>query len=109
MQVARGRLDVTFAELARCKLKRGGAAARIAPALAFYRTWRPWYPARIICLFDSLALIKFLLAIGAPANIQLVLGVRGMPFEAHCWLEHDGAVVNDEVDNCASFAEIARV
>jgi hypothetical protein len=108
-QVRRGRLDLTFLEIARCKLKQRPAGSGIIhPSIAHYRRWRPWYPAKIICLFDSLALMKFLLATGAAGNIEIVFGVRGMPFEAHCWLEWQGAVLNDEEDHCASFVEIAR-
>lgn len=108
-QVRRGRLDLTFNELARRKVASGGAGALIPAGLCFYRAWRPWYPAPIVCLFDSLALMKFMLAIGAPGTMELVLGVRGMPFEAHCWLECAGNVLNDDAMYCAAFKEIARV
>jgi hypothetical protein len=32
-----------------------------------------------------------------------------MPFSAHCWVEHEGHPLNDEVDYCASFRAILRV
>jgi hypothetical protein len=51
--------------------------------------------------------MRFLLVAGGEA--QLVLGVRGMPFAAHCWVEHRGAPINDEPAYCSAFRPILRV
>lgn len=77
-----------------------GVYARFAAA-------RIWIPAAYVCLFDSLCLMRFLLAHGLGAD--LVFGVRARPFAAHCWVECEGVVLDDGGETCASFAEIARV
>lgn len=67
---------------------------------------RIWIPDPYVCLFDSLCLMRFLLAHGLKAD--LVFGVRARPFAAHCWVECDGIILDDGGEDCASFAEIAR-
>jgi hypothetical protein len=67
---------------------------------------RIWIPAAYVCLFDSLALMRFLLARGVRAD--LVFGVRSRPFAAHCWVEVDGVILDDGGEACHSFAEITR-
>lgn len=56
------------------------------------------------CLFDSLALAEFL------AHYRVfphwVFGVSSSPFAAHCWLQHDGIVINDSPELVAKFAPI---
>ncbi len=104
----RRRLDRTFEALKR--LKRSGAALDAVPAqqaVNLFETMRPWYPRRRVCLFDSLSLMFFLLALGH--RPRLVLGVRARPFSAHCWVEQDGTCLNDAAENCRSFAPIAAV
>lgn len=76
-------------------------------ATARFLHWRPWFPARNVCLFDSLALSRFLLFAGA--RFELVFGVRLAPFAAHCWVESSGRILNDESGYCRSFTEIMRV
>jgi hypothetical protein len=58
-------------------------------------------------LFDSLALAAFLVRAGD--RPEIVFGVRNPPFAAHCWLEAQGRILNDETDYCAAFVEILRV
>ena len=101
------RLDITLASLKRRKAahRRGSQSAeRIAGA---FEKLRPWYPRERICLFDSLALMGFMLTRGLAPT--LVLGVRTTPFAAHCWLEIDDTLVGDMSDHCASFTPIAWV
>lgn len=76
------------------------AALRQADAL------RLWVPHRYICLFDALAHGRFLLQKGF--DVDLVFGVRGRPFAAHCWLEAEGKLIDAGQEDCASFALIAR-
>ncbi len=78
-----------------------------AAAASRFFSWRPWYPARSVCLFDSLALARFLAA--SRARFELVFGVRTAPFAAHCWIEAQGGVLNDEAHYCGAFTEIMRV
>lgn len=67
---------------------------------------RPFYPRDYNCLFDSLALSRFLRERGASGD--WVFGVRGAPFAAHCWVEIEGAPVNDDPDFVAPYVPILR-
>jgi len=84
-----------------------GASMASARALNRFRSWRPWYPRRSVCLFDTLALGAFLIRAGE--RPEIVFGVRHPPFAAHCWLEAEGRILNDEAEYCAAFVEILRV
>jgi len=66
-----------------------------------FRNWRPLYPRATSCLFDSLALGRFLWSAGVRST--LVYGVRGGPFAAHAWLEIGGVIINDDPEYCAAF------
>ncbi|WP_373008589.1 lasso peptide biosynthesis B2 protein [Hyphomonas sp.] len=59
------------------------------------------------CRFRSLALIRFLSLFGVPAD--WVFGVRLSPFGAHCWVEHDGIILNDHSDNAFEYTPIMKV
>ena len=100
------RLDCAIAHLRWLRHRRGGDNDPRPLCEAWCRA-RPWYPHRNVCLFDSLALLRFLLHFGARG--ELIFGVRGMPFSAHCWVESECGPLNDEADYCASFTPILRV
>lgn len=104
------RLDWAFASLARAKLagreRRRASAGAAKTLIAVYEKWRPWWPAKRVCLFDSLSLCFFLASEGVAAD--LVIGVMGAPFAAHAWAEIEGVVVNDDPAPCASYRVIAR-
>lgn len=68
---------------------------------------RPFYPRDYQCLFDALALRRYLARRGYSAS--WVFGVRGAPFAAHCWLEFDGAVLNDEPELVHAYRPIMVV
>jgi hypothetical protein len=104
--IAAKRLDFAMGGI-RALRRRHGADRAPYNLIRAFDQMRPWYPHRMICLFDSLALMRFLCRCGAQG--ELVFGVRGMPFSAHCWVEHRGAPVNDEPGYCASFRQIVRV
>lgn len=40
---------------------------------------------------------------------QLTIGVRSPPFEAHAWVELDGAIVNDDAGVTGTYSVITRV
>tara|TARA_R110000787_G_scaffold11153_4_gene37371 strand:- start:4086 stop:4748 length:663 start_codon:yes stop_codon:yes gene_type:complete len=63
--------------------------------------------ARDQCLPTSMALMAALTACGARAT--LVLGVKLDPFQAHCWVELAGTVLNDAPDDVRPFTPIRRV
>lgn len=68
---------------------------------------RWYYPRPYLCLFDSLALIHFL------ARFRVfpdwVFGVTADPFEAHCWVQTGGVVLNDTVERVSAFTPIMSI
>jgi hypothetical protein len=68
---------------------------------------RPYYPRRYLCLYDSLALIEFLAKYHHFP--QWVFGVQTEPFNAHCWVESYGHVLNDDVENVRYYTPIMTV
>jgi hypothetical protein len=105
--VSAGRLDLAAREISAFKSSTKAGASNPVPLLATFNRWRPWFPRRRLCLFESLALMRFLL--GAGCSADLVFGVRAMPFAAHCWVEREGGVLEDDPHYCGSFSEIVRV
>lgn len=79
----------------------GAVTARALELVARFQTWRPLYPRAASCLFDSLALGRFLWTASVRSN--LIYAVRGGPFSAHAWLEIGGVVINDDPEYCAGF------
>ena len=72
-----------------------------------FRQARPWYPRNYLCLFDSLALMLFLLRSGIHA--QWVFGVREDPFGAHCWIQCGPVVLNEYLDRTRLYTPIMVV
>lgn len=59
------------------------------------------------CLPRSLALYRFLLSCGIPA--EHVIGARRHPFRAHAWVECRGRVLGDSPDFVSTYTELARL
>lgn len=78
--------------------------AQVGALVAIFDALRPFIPKLGRCLPHSLYLRDFLGLHGIAAT--LVFGVRTHPFEAHCWVEHDGCVLNDTADHVAWFTPI---
>jgi len=103
--VRRGALDAVVTSIASAK-KRVSKRNAIMPASVFSRL-RIWYPHARVCLFDSLALARFLA--WNRCAFDLVFAVRSRPFAAHCWIESNGVALNDFYDTHAAFTPILRV
>lgn len=80
------------------------AAARLAEA---HRRAGLILSARDQCLPTSMALMAALTKRGA--RPRLVLGVKLDPFQAHCWVELAGTVLNDAPDHVQPFTPIRMV
>jgi hypothetical protein len=65
------------------------------------------YAARNRCLLDSLTLVEFLAGYGIRASCTF--GVRANPFEAHCWVQIGGHVVNETPEMARRYAPILCV
>lgn len=72
--------------------------------IAAFRNLRPLYPRPYLCLFDSLALLEFLASYRSFPHV--VFGVVADPFQAHCWLQEDGVVLNDDLERVRRFEPI---
>ena len=59
------------------------------------------------CLFRSLFLLRFLVNRGVAPT--WTFGVRLAPFGAHCWVEYEGAVLNDHLEHVAAFTPILSI
>jgi hypothetical protein len=60
------------------KRRAAKASANSERLVAVFEAVRPWYPRSRVCLFDALALMRFMLQADAKPN--LVIGVRTKPF-----------------------------
>jgi hypothetical protein len=73
----------------------------------FFRLRPLAYAARNRCLLDSLTLAEFLAGYGIRA--ACIFGVRANPFEAHCWVQIGGHVVNETPEMARRYAPILSV
>lgn len=73
---------------------------------AFART-SPWLPRQGACLFRSSVLLRALRYSGQ--NAIWVFGVRTWPFSAHCWLQIDDQVLDDDPERVRLFTPIMAV
>lgn len=71
---------------------------------AVFERLLPWAPRQEACLYRSFMLLRFLGDFGRDAN--WVFGVRTRPFEAHCWVQAGGVVLNDSMDHARTYAPI---
>ena len=84
-----------------------GDPGRFDELAAVFLRYRPWYPRDHVCLFDSLAMLRFLSRHGTFP--EWVFGVREEPFSAHCWLQAGGRILNDHRDHVAIYTPILSV
>ncbi len=59
------------------------------------------------CLPRSLALFRFLRAMGFP--VEHCIGVKRFPFSAHAWVENDGEVIYDHSGRPGGLTTLARM
>jgi hypothetical protein len=80
------------------------ATGDVRDALSALRRLRLFIPTPRRCLPASLITAVFLVRRGVA--VQIVFGVRSYPFEAHCWVEHDGVIVDDDLAKVSAFRPI---
>jgi len=101
-------IGTTQASKARARNPAAGFDVEAArPLLASFDRLRWFYPRPYLCLFDSLAQIHFLGCFGLYPD--WVFGVKADPFEAHCWVQSGGIVLNDTVGRVSAFTPIMYV
>lgn len=98
--------DVCKRKAASIESLHGGGGPTLKELVHIFDRLRSFtYSARDACMFDSLALLYFLLRLGFQP--RWVIGVRSSPtFTAHCWLQDGGTVLNDIVDHVAVYTPI---
>lgn len=82
-------------------------APRLLEASSQFDRLVPWLPRDGVCLMRSLQQRLFLAQEGLQA--AWVFGVRTWPFEAHCWLQAGGVVLDDSAEHAAGFVPILVV
>ncbi len=104
------RLHRSFAEIVHEVSAWRGVHSKPVSAAGFaqcFQHFRPFYPRDYACLFDALALMRFLYLRGVSG--YWVFGVRSAPFAAHCWVEDAMGPINDDVDVTGAYTEIMRL
>ena len=78
--------------------------AQLSACTRRFLSARRLVPVKGNCLLDSLALLRLL----GPARhgAMLVFGVKLHPFAAHCWVQSEDLVLNDRLENVASFSPV---
>lgn len=107
--LTRATLYQTVSRISTRKLRRAGSdqspsLERISRLIRIFDSWRAFFPRDYLCLYDSLALLEFLMHYGS--RVDWVFGVTSDPFSAHCWLQHGNVVLNDSLDRVAGFSRI---
>jgi hypothetical protein len=83
---------------------RGGCRALLEELVLRFLAARRYVPIAPNCLYDSLALRRFLRRRQATAD--LVIGVKLRPFGAHCWLQDGSTVLNDTLGGARVFQPV---
>lgn len=83
-------------------------AKKARDLVEIFKTLRPlFFTAKDHCLFDSLALIEFM------ARYEIyptwVFGVQMGPFQAHCWVQDENFIYNEDMDKAHFFTPIMAV
>ena len=78
--------------------------AHVLEVAAAFRSARLYVPIDTCCLLDSIAMIKFLAK--RELHADLVFGVTGDPFSAHCWAQHGTTILNDALGHALAFTPI---
>ncbi len=84
-----------------------GRWERAAQLTAVFLDYRPLFPWDYRCLFDSLALIRFLSRFGLYPD--WVFGVQDDPFSAHCWVQAGTQVLNDDLEHVCHYTPIMTI
>jgi len=101
----RGQSCRTFSRSRQDLVEDGTTVVALREALRRLANIRLLVPSPRRCLPASLIAARFLKALGH--DVEIVFGVRSHPFAAHCWIERNGVVLNDDLDRVRSYAPIA--
>lgn len=80
---------------------------RVAVTTEAFQALLPWTPHQGACLYRAFVLLSMLRRSGQDA--AWVFGVRTWPFSAHCWLQFDDAVLDDDPERVGLYTPIMVV
>lgn len=108
----KGELALALARIKRRRLRAGSSTSPLEDSkatrlIAIFKDLRPLYPRPYLCLFDSLALLEFLA--GYHSYPRIVFGVVADPFQAHCWLQEEDTLLNDDLERVGRYRPILSV
>jgi Transglutaminase-like superfamily len=83
------------------------AIDRLRELAGVFRTLRPLYPRPYLCLFDTLASLKFLARYGIFPTY--VAGYDPRAGEAHCWAQVDDLLILDNPERVAQYTPIVAI
>jgi len=102
--VRRKALPRAFSKLSNVRADRSGRARRRDDLVRRFVAARRLIPVAPNCLYDSLALRRYLARRDVAAD--LVIGVKLHPFGAHCWLQEGATVLNDALGGASGFKPV---
>lgn len=76
-------------------------------AARFHAMTPYFFSIRDACRYRSIVLVKYLTLFGIAPD--WVFGVRLCPFGAHCWVEYQSVILNDDTDTVCEFRPIMSV
>ena len=76
----------------------------VARRAALFVRWAPWIPFQGACLYRAFFLLNYLRRAGLDAD--WIFGVRTWPFSAHCWLQVEDVVLDDDLDRVLAYTPI---
>lgn len=100
------RLQLALADASKWMKGPGPPEHAMQVKLSQFRAARPLMPVPRVCLHDCLALVRWL---GPAAGAELVLGVSPYPFNAHCWVQAEGRVIDDHPQSPSRFHPILHL
>lgn len=75
--------------------------------ILIYNRMRPLFPKSYLCLFNSLSLLEFLAYYGFYPS--WVFAVRLDPWAAHCWVQHETTILNEDAEEARRYTPIMVV
>ena len=83
-----------------------GASREAARAAQQFLRCRTLLSIREDCLIESMSMLAFLRGQGCIAEV--IFGVTAVPFQAHCWVQSEGVLLNDHPDHVSAYTPIRR-
>lgn len=80
---------------------------QVAALTAAFQAALPWTPGQGACLYRAFLLLTLLRRHGQ--NATWVFGVKTWPFSAHCWLQVEHQVLDDDPDRVSLYTPIMAV